>query len=162
MPLRKMKFRGMGFKHTLPYVWHYSNTWFLVFLVSAPGTFIGFLMTDVLTEAGRKAALSFLFTRMPIVVVTVAMLAMMLTARLAGPFIALKRAFADVAAGDVGRRLRFRGGENHLRSVQDGFNTMMDAIEQNTKDRAGGRQDTMGDPEGAQEPVAQPGAPPST
>ena len=125
----RMRLRGTGFKHTLPYLWHYSNIWFLVFLFSAPGTFIGFLMTDVLTEEGREATRAFLFTRMPIVVVAVAMLAVVLTARLAGPFIALKRTFADVAAGDMKRRLEFRGGETHLRGVEDGFNAMMDAVE---------------------------------
>ena len=150
----RIKLRGTGFKHTLPYLWRYSNIWFLVFLVSAPGTFIGFLMTDVLTEAGREAVLSFLFTRMPIVVVAVAMLAMMLTARLAGPFVALTRAFADVAAGDMSRRLRFRGDENHLEGVEDGFNAMMETVEK----QAGGQQNPTGDAESGQEPVAQPGA----
>ena len=133
----RMRLRGTGFKHTLPYLWHYSSIWFLVFLVSAPGTFIGFLMTDVLTEEGREAAQAFLFTRMPIVVLAVAMLAVMLTARLAGPFIALKRAFGDVAAGDMRRRLEFRGGESHLQGVEDGFNAMMDTVQRHVQGQDG-------------------------
>ena len=129
MAQTRIRLRGSGFKHTLPYLWPYSSIWVLVFLVSAPGTFIGFLMTDVLTEEGREATQAFLLTRMPIVVVAVALLAVVLTARLAGPFVALKRAFADVAAGDMRRRLEFRDGESHLRGVEDGFNAMMDAVE---------------------------------
>jgi methyl-accepting chemotaxis protein len=132
------RLRGTGFKHTLPYLWPYSSIWVLVFLVSVPGTFIGFLMTDVLTEEGRAAVEAFLITRMPIVVVAVAMLAVMLTARLAGPFVALKRAFADVAAGDMRRRLAFRDGERHLRGVEDGFNAMMDSVERHVHGQDGG------------------------
>ena len=52
------------------------------------------------------------------------------------------------------RRLRFRGDDNHLQGVEDGFNAMMETVEE----QAGGQQNPTGDAESAQEPVAPPGA----
>ena len=151
----RMRFRGSGFKHTLPYLWHYSNIWFLVFLVSGPGTFVGFLLSDVLTDEGREAVRTFLITRMPIVMVAVILLAVMLTTRLAGPFVALKRAFADVAEGNMSRRLKFRTDEKCLDSVADGFNTMMDTVERTVQEHRDDPQDAGGDAESPQERSAQ-------
>lgn len=134
-PWRKL--RGTGFKHTLPYVWRFSNVWVFVFLVSLPGTVTGFLMSDVLTEEGREATLRFMYTQMPIMMVVIAVLSVMLTARLAGPFVAIKRAFADVAAGDMTRRLRFRREDRHLADIEDGFNAMMERVESQVRNSIG-------------------------
>ncbi|MEA2691020.1 MAG: hypothetical protein QOJ16_407, partial [Acidobacteriota bacterium] len=56
-------------------------------------------------------------------------LALFTTQRLAGPFIALKRACEDVKDGNLARRVRFRRADGHLLEVEAAFNEMMESLE---------------------------------
>lgn len=122
--------RGSGIKLTLPFVLWYSTLWFVVLVVTVPVFAVAsyFMVADVLPEQGRRDLIFVLLTRTPLIILTVAGLAVFTTHRLAGPFIALKKAFDDVRDGNIDRVLRFRRSDAHLRGLETAFNGMMDAM----------------------------------
>ena len=130
MTTRTKMRRGSGIKLTLPFVLWYSTLWFIVLVVTVPVFSVASYLTmaDVLPEEGRRNLIFVLVTRTPLLILTVAGLAIFTTHRLAGPFIALKRAFDDVREGNIDRVLRFRRSDAHLRGVEDSFNGMMEAM----------------------------------
>ena len=115
---------------TLPFVLWYSTLWFVVLVVTVPVFAVAsyFMIADVLPEQGRRDLVFVLLTRTPLIILTVAGLAVFTTHRLAGPFIALKNAFDDVRDGNIDRVLRFRRSDAHLRGLETAFNGMMDTM----------------------------------
>jgi nitrogen fixation/metabolism regulation signal transduction histidine kinase len=124
--------RGTGFKFALPYVLRYSWVWIVVVVAAVPVFSVAsyILTAGLLTEDAQGHLWTVVLTRTPLIALAVVVLAVFTTQRLAGPFVALKRAFEDVKSGDLDRRLRFRRSDAHLRDVENAFNDMMDALQQ--------------------------------
>jgi methyl-accepting chemotaxis protein len=132
---RKHKVRGSGFKFAVPFVLRYSIMWFVVIVAAVPvfGVASFLMSSDLLTEEARGRLWTVVVTRTPLVIVAVAALALFTTQRLAGPFVALKRALDDVKNGDLDRELRFRRADGHLRDIEAAFNDMMAALRERMK-----------------------------
>jgi len=127
--------RGAAVKLTYPYVLRYMGLWLvvttLVVLVFTVTSY--FLLADRLAGAELRRFAIILFAQMVCVMLALVALALFTTHRLAGPFIALKRAFDDVKAGDLTRRLRIRRADGHLLAVETAFNEMMESLEAKEK-----------------------------
>jgi methyl-accepting chemotaxis protein len=124
--------RGTGFKFALPYVLRYSWVWIVVVVAAVPIFAVAsyILTAGLLTEDAQSRLWTVVLTRTPLIIVAVVILAVFTTQRLAGPFVALKRAFEDVKSGDLDRRLRFRRTDEHLRDIENAFNEMMETLQQ--------------------------------
>jgi methyl-accepting chemotaxis protein len=132
-------FRGSGVKLTSPYMLRYLGLWLtvtvLVVLVFSITSYI--LLSERLSGPQLRHLVAVLSAQTIGVVLAIVALALFTTQRLAGPFIALKRAFDDVRAGDLTRRLRFRRSDTHLLEVEAAFNAMMESLEAKAKGDAG-------------------------
>jgi nitrogen fixation/metabolism regulation signal transduction histidine kinase len=130
--------RGTAVKLTYPYVLRYMGLWLVVttlaILVFTATSY--FLLADRFAGAELRRFAIILFAQMVCVILALVALALFTTHRLAGPFIALKRAFDDVKAGDMKRRLRIRRADGHLLAVEDAFNEMMESLEAKEKGAA--------------------------
>jgi methyl-accepting chemotaxis protein len=137
---RKHKVRGIGFKFALPFVLRYSIMWFIVIVAAVPlfGMASYLMSADLLTDEARSRLWTIVLTRTPLVIVAVAALALFTTQRLAGPFVALKRALDDVKNGDLDRQLQFRRADGHLRDIETAFNDMMAALRARMKREGSG------------------------
>lgn len=134
--------RGTGVRFTLRYVPRFAGLWLFVcvltLVVFALTAYLG--LSDSLGEAGRSRLLLVLTIQTACVIAGMVALAIFTTHRLAGPLVALLRAFEDVKAGDLDRKLRFRDSDRHLADVETSFNEMMAALRQRVDDeRAPGR-----------------------
>lgn len=122
--------RGTGVRFTLRYVPRFTGLWLVVcvltVVVFALTSYLG--LFNSLGEAGRSRLLLVLSLQTLCVVLGMVGLAIFTTHRLAGPLIALLRAFEDVKAGDLDRRLRFRKSDSHVAELERGFNEMMDSL----------------------------------
>lgn len=123
--------RGAAVKLTYPYVLRYMGLWLVVttlaILVFTVTSY--FLLADRLAGTELRRFATVLFAQMVVVILALVALALFTTHRLAGPFIALKRAFEDVKDGDLSRRLQFRRADPHLVEVATAFNEMMESLE---------------------------------
>jgi nitrogen fixation/metabolism regulation signal transduction histidine kinase len=137
---RKHKVRGIGFKFALPFVLRYSIMWFIVIVAAVPlfGMASYLMSADLLTDEARSRLWTIVLTLSPLVIVAVAALALFTTQRLAGPFVALKRALDDVKNGDLDRRLQFRRADGHVRDIETAFNDMMAALRARMKREGSG------------------------
>lgn len=123
--------RGTAVKLTIPYVLRYLGLWLVVTLLVV----LGFSITSYLVLADRMAGAELhrfavvLWSQAILVILAILALALFTTHRLAGPFIAVKRACEDVKAGDLTRRLHFRRADGHLLDVEGAFNEMMESLE---------------------------------
>lgn len=124
--------RGSGVRLTLPYVLRFTGLWvvlsIVVVLVFAVTSYIA--LFDRLSDAGRQRLVLVLSLQTFFVVVAVIALAIFTTHRLAGPLIAMRRAFEDVRDGKLDRSLRFRRSDPHLGEVEAAFNEMMISVRQ--------------------------------
>lgn len=122
--------RGTGVRLTLRYVPRFTGLWLVVcvltLLVFALTSYLG--LVNNLGEAGRSRLLLVLTLQTLCVILGMVALAIFTTHRLAGPLIALLRAFEDVKGGDLDRQLRFRKSDSHVAGLERGFNEMMDSI----------------------------------
>ncbi|HZF11726.1 MAG TPA: methyl-accepting chemotaxis protein [Thermoanaerobaculia bacterium] len=123
--------RGSAVKLTLPYVLRYLGLWLVVTILVV----LGFSITSYLVLADRLAGAELrrvamvLLIQAVCVLLAIVALALFTTHRLAGPFIALKRACEDIQAGDLTRRLHFRRTDAHLVEVETAFNEMVESLE---------------------------------
>ncbi len=131
------KIRGSGFKHTLPAVLPFSAVWFFVVVLAAPVITVSMMLGSIVPPSLHGDVRFFLVTRMPVMALAVTGLAIFTTTRVAGPFVPLKRAFEDVACGDMDRRLRFRREDKHLRELEAAFNEMMVVVRERADSRGG-------------------------
>ncbi len=125
---RLSEVRGSGVRRTLPFVMPFSGLWLVVttaamvmfgitcYLVASSSP----LLDD--TARGRLALVLTLQT--VFLIAAVVALAIFTTHRLAGPYVALIRAFEAVKRGDMERPLRFRSTDLHLREVEVSFDEM--------------------------------------
>ena len=88
----KMKIRGSGFKHTLPAVIPVAGVWVVVLVLSAPVLMVSMMTSGIVPASLHGAVWFFLLTRSPIIALVGIGLAIVTTARVAGPMVHLKRA----------------------------------------------------------------------
>jgi methyl-accepting chemotaxis protein len=131
--------RGTAVKLTYPYALRYLGLWLtvtiLAILVFSVTSY--FLLADRLEGAALHRLATILFVETIVVIAALVALALFTTHRLVGPFIALKRAFDDVKAGDLTRRLRLRRADGPLVEVETAFNEMMASLEGKAAARPG-------------------------
>lgn len=124
--------RGSGVRFTLRYVPRFTGLWLIVctltLIVFALTSYLG--LYNGLGEAGRSRLLIVLTLQTLCVIVGMVALAVFTTHRLAGPFIALLRAFDEVKAGNYERPLRFRNTDGHMADLEKSFNEMADVVRQ--------------------------------
>lgn len=133
--------RGSGVRFTLRYVPKFTGLWLVVcvltLLVFALTSYLG--LVNSLGEAGRNRLLLVLTFQTVCVILGMVALAIFTTHRLAGPLIALQRAFEEVKRGNLDRPLRFRNTDSHMANLETGFNEMLAAIRQRVdSERASG------------------------
>jgi HAMP domain-containing protein len=124
-------FRGSGVRFTLPYVFKFLGLWIVVTVLAVLvfGVASYLLLTQrLLGPDQRDLALIILLVQTIVALAAIAILAVFTTHRLAGPMIALRRAFEDVKDGDLERHLRFRKADSHLLEVEAAFNEMMGSL----------------------------------
>lgn len=121
--------RGSGVRHTLPFVGAFSGLWLVVsvaaVLVAGIMTFL-YLASDL--EARLPAVVVLLTGKTALLITALVALAVFTTHRLAGPWIALRRALRRVAEGDLDVRLALRRGDTYLEGVEEDFEAMMAAL----------------------------------
>ncbi len=122
--------RGTGVRFTLRYVPRFAGLWLVVcvltLVVFALTSYLGLIHS--LGETGRSRLLLVLTLQTICVVLGMVALAIFTTHRIAGPLIALRRAFQDVKDGDLDRQLRFRHTDSHMAELEKGFNEMMASV----------------------------------
>ena len=121
----KKQFRGSGFKHNLRSVWPHSGIWIITMVVTAPVLTIAMMTGGVVPESSHGDIWFFLLTRTPLIVLAAVGLGIFTTNRVAGPMVALRRAFEEVEGGNLDHRLRFRQDDKHLIELEAAFNDMM-------------------------------------
>jgi hypothetical protein len=97
----KMKFRGSGFRHSLPSVIPFSAIWVFIVVMTAPIISIGMMVGGLVPESSYGDVWVFLATRAPLLALAAVGLAIFTTNRTAGPLVLIKRAFEAVKAGDM-------------------------------------------------------------
>lgn len=122
--------RGSGVRFTLPYVLRYSALW----LVVAVAAVVLFGITSYLVasqrldgEALQHMALILALQTVFLILAVIA-LAVFTTHRLAGPYIAIKRALEEVKQGELDHPLRLRTADLHLKEIEASFNDMTAAL----------------------------------
>lgn len=126
----RRKVRGSGVKFTLPYVLRYSALWLVVTVAAV----VLFGITSYLVAADRLGGDALRHMALILIVQTVFLIAAVIalavftTHRLAGPYIALKRALEEVKQGELGRPLRLRTADIHLKEIEGSFNDMTAAL----------------------------------
>ena len=129
--------RGSGVRHTFPMVGRFAGLWLIVTLaavgVAAASTY---LLGQRAGGDGSPALALVLETAL--IFGAVAALAVFTTHRLAGPWIAVRRALDRVRDGDLDTPLRIRSVDPYLRDVERSFNEMRESLRQGAP---GGRSD---------------------
>ncbi len=124
------KVRGSGVRFTLPYVLRYSALWLVVTVAAV----VLFGITSYLVAADRLDGEALHRLKLILIVQTVFLIAAVIalavftTHRLAGPYIALKRALDEVKQGELSRPLRLRTADLHLKEIEASFNEMTAAL----------------------------------
>lgn len=124
------RIRGTGVHFTLPYVLRYSALW----LVVTGAAVVLFGVTSYLVAAERLNGealqhMALILTLQTVfLILAVIALAVFTTHRLAGPYIALKRALEEVKQGELDRPLRLRTADIHLKEIEASFNEMTAAL----------------------------------
>jgi hypothetical protein len=121
------KLRGTGVRHTLPFVGRFAGLWLLVttaaVLVAAGSTWLLFSERSGDASLGNALAVQTVLT-----VLAVGALAIFTTHRLAGPWIAVRRACEAVRDGNLDDDLRIRSQDIHIRNVERAFNEMLASL----------------------------------
>jgi hypothetical protein len=128
--------RGAGVRHTLSFVMPFSGLWLVVTIA----VMVMFGVTcywvaaasPLLDDAARGRLALVLLLQTIFLIAAVVALAVFTTHRLAGPYVAIIRAFEAVKNGEMERPLRFRSSDVHLREVEDSFAEMMAALRERT------------------------------
>lgn len=131
--------RGSGVRFTLPYVLRYSALWLVVTVAAV----LLFGITSYLVssqrlngEALRHMALILILQTVFLILAVIA-LAVFTTHRLAGPYIAIKRALEEVKRGELNNALRLRTSDIHLKEIERSFNEMTAALRERQQGNPG-------------------------
>ena len=121
------KLRGSGVRHTFPMVARFAGLWLIVTLAAVA---VAVASTDLMLQAdgASPASRTALLFETVLVVIAVVALAVFTTHRLAGPWIAVRRALDRVRDGDLDTPLRIRTVDPYLRDVERAFNEMREAL----------------------------------
>lgn len=137
------KFRGSGVRFTLPYLFRFSGLWLLV--TSTAIVLLGVACYAVATGAGdglddeaRRHLVLVLSVQTAALLLAAVALAVFTTHRIAGPFIALKRAIEEVRDGTLDNPLRLRTSDVHLKELEASFNEMAEELQVRLGSRAAG------------------------
>jgi methyl-accepting chemotaxis protein len=129
--------RGSGVRFTLPYVLRISGLWLavsvLIFLLFSVTCYL--LLLDRPAPADKGYLILVLGLQTLGVLAALLALAVFTTHRIAGPLVAFRRAMEEVRAGKLDTQLRLRGGDIHLRDLEESFNGMLESIRQRTAER---------------------------
>lgn len=140
----KRKLRGSGYKHTLPWVLPTFAVWVVVLVITAPILSITMMLSGLVPTYLHGEIWFFLLTRTPAIGVAGIALAILTSARSAGPLVQLGRAFQDVKQGDMDRRLQFRKSDTAYRGIETSFNEMMAVLSERVESGAGPRSENPG------------------
>lgn len=129
------KIRGSGVRFTLPYFIRLSGLWLLVtsiamILFGVTCYLFAVQTADSLTEEGRRHLIAMLSAQTAGLLLAAIALAVFTTHRIAGPYIALKRAFEELRDGTFERPLRLRTADVHLKELEASFNEMAATLQQ--------------------------------
>ena len=130
---RVSEVRGTGLRHTMPFARRFAGVWISVILVALIGMATSIITAIQIAQYGdpvERGTIVLLIVEGVGVLVAALALGLFTTHRLAGPWIALRRALRDVKNGDLERRLRFRASDGHLQEVADEYNAMVAALSQ--------------------------------
>jgi hypothetical protein len=136
--------RGSGVRHTLPFVMPFSGLWLVVtvaaMVVFGITSFLAASSSPLLDDAARGRVAIVLAVQTLFLILAAIGLAVFTTHRLAGPYVAMIRAFEAVKNGDLERPLRFRSSDVHLREVETAFESMLSTLRERIarRDAAGG------------------------
>ncbi len=135
MATRKRR-RGSGVKQTLPLIGRFAGLWMGVtvaaVLVASSSTYL--LLADSLAPEVLSEMTQILVVQTSLLLLAVFGLGVFTTHRLAGPWIAVRRALDDVADGNFDRTLTVRQADAYLKEVEASFNDMMETIRDNCAD----------------------------
>ena len=147
------RFRGSGLRHTLPFIVRFAGLWLVVsvaaVLVAGVSSYMLFAQR---LEGGADDLRGAIILQTVLSLLALVALAVFTTHRIAGPWVAVRRALLAVRDGNLDTRLRFRVSDPRLRDVQDAFDEMVASIRQ----RVGQPADVVAEPPppGAARPVA--------
>ena len=136
--------RGSGVRHTLPFVMPFSGLWLVVtvaaMVVFGVTSYLAAASSPLLDDAARGRVAIVLAVQTLFLILAAIGLAVFTTHRLAGPYVAMIRAFEAVKNGDLERPLRFRSSDVHLREVENAFAAMLATLRDRIarRDAAGG------------------------
>lgn len=134
--MARRQFRGSGVRYTLPYLGPFAGLWVLVTLAAvAVAAISSYLVIDAARASDDTSVGGMLLLQTVLIAIAVVGLGVFTTHRLAGPWIAVRRALDQVREGDLDTELRIRSRDAHLREVERSFNEMVAAL----RDRAGER-----------------------
>ena len=138
---RLKEVRGFGVRHTLPYVLPFSGLWLVVTIAAmvmfGVTCYLVASASPLLDDAVRNRLAVVLAAQTVFLILAVLALAVFTTHRLAGPYVALLRAFEAVKNGDLEHPLRFRNSDVHLREVETSFGEMLASLRERREGRAG-------------------------
>ena len=150
------RIRGSGLRHTMPFIVRFAGLWLVVsvaaVLVAGGSSYLLFAQRpdgDVGADLRGAIVLQTVLS-----VLALAALAVFTTHRLAGPWVAVRRALLAVRDGNLDVRLRFRVGDPRLRDVQDAFDEMVASLRQRRGEQPGVVAEPL--PPSAARPVAAP------
>lgn len=122
--------RGTGVRQTIPLIGRFAGIWMGVtmaaMIVASSSTYL--LLADTLKPEALGLMTQILVVQTSLLLLAVFGLGVFTTHRLAGPWIAVRRAMDDVANGDLDRRLVVRQADAYLKDVETSFNQMMETI----------------------------------
>ena len=124
------RIRGSGLRYTLPYVARYAGLWMVVtvaaVLVAAVSSYLLFAnQFGGETVSGLRTAL---VVQTVLSIVAVVALGVFTTHRLAGPWIAVRRALDSVRDGNLETPLRLRASDPRIREVEVAFEQMVKSL----------------------------------
>ena len=128
------RLRGSGVRHTFPMVGRFAGLWLVVTLAAvAVAVASSYLLAGRAEDEGTAAGLA-----LQALLIVAAVVALFSTHRLAGPWIALRRALDRVREGDLDTPLRIRTVDPYLREVERSFNEMRESLRQSGQSGAAG------------------------
>ena len=151
------KIRGTGLRHTFPYVLRFAGLWLVVttaaVLVASVSSY--WLFAERVGEAGAASLRTVIVIQATLSILAVIALAVFTTHRLAGPWVAVRRALDAVRDGDLDRGLRLRVSDPRIKEVELAFAQMLDSLRRRERAAAPLAAEPL---PGAARPVAPPTA----
>jgi methyl-accepting chemotaxis protein len=130
---KKRKFRGSGVRHTLPFMGRYAGLWVMVTLLAVAAAAVSTYL--VFVERDGTGIATALIVQTVLTGLAVVALGVFTTHRLAGPWIAVRRALDRVRGGDLTTELRIRSNDSHMRDVERAFNDMVATLREQSSHR---------------------------